>query len=565
MVSRGERSTSGRPPVAGWSLRRRVQALLSVVVVVVLGAAIALSLTVISLRDIEDRQQHQLSPATTELGRALTLYTDEETGGRGYVITGNPAFLEPYRAASRTLSAVTRSLERQVAALPPLPKEIGQVSLAHDNWLRYGIGPAVAATAAGRLAQARATVATGRGKTLFDTLRSKVATAQASLSRMDAAATHDVRMLTNRLTILVIVSLVLLAAVVGVLWATLQRDVLAPLAAIGRYARAVADGELNRPVATTGPPEFRELGRDVEGMRRQLVAEIESARAAVEGLEQRGPAVAALRTALTPTLTAVPGLEVAGRLDPAEGVLAGDFYDTVDLGGGRLGLLLGDVSGHGPVPAVFALQLKELLVAGLEAGRSPGDALSWAAHHHLVDVPEDRFATVFIAVVDVGARMLSYANAGHPAGLIFADPLGPVPQPRRGERPRRTIRSGREVIELPATGPLLSPVVSTWSWSTLDQRFVPGDTLLTYTDGLVEARNDGGELFGLDRLLTALSGAGPDEPLEESMSQLFARVLEFSGGRAGDDTALLACRSVATAPEDVDGPLLAREENGRRR
>ncbi len=559
MASRAGRSTARRP-ATGWSLQRRVQVLLSVVVVVVVGAAIALSLTVISLRDVQDRQQHQLTPATTELGRALALYIDEESGGRGYIITGNSAFLQPYRAASRSLPGVTRSLERRVTALPPLPGQIDQITVAHDNWLRFGIGPTVAAAAAGHLAQARATVGTGRGKILFDTLRSKVAAAQASLDRMDAAAMHDARMLTNRLTILVIVSLVLLAALVGMLWATLQRDVLEPLGAIGRYARTVAGGDLNRPVETTGPPEFRELGRDVEEMRRQLVAEIDSARAAVEGLEQRGPAVAALRTALTPTLTTVPGLEVAGRLDPAEGVLAGDFYDTVEFDDGRLGLLLGDVSGHGPIPAVFALQLKELLVAGLEAGRDPGEALSWAAHQHLVDVPEDRFATVFIAAVDVRGRTLRYANAGHPAGLIFAMPARPGSQLRRGERPRRTIPSGRHVIELPATGPLLSPVVSTWSWSTLDQRFLPGDTLLAYTDGLVEARNEGGEQFGLDRLLSSLSGGDPDEPLEETTSRLFGRVREFSGGRAGDDTALLACRSIptATATADVDEPLAAR-------
>jgi sigma-B regulation protein RsbU (phosphoserine phosphatase) len=555
MVGRG--AGDGARTTAGWSLRRRVQVLLSIVVVVVIAAAAALSVTVVSLRHAEDRQQHQLSPATVELGRALALFVDQESGGRGYIITGDPAFLQPYQQASKQLPAVLSDLQRQVASLPSASTQIDRVRTAHDTWLRSGIGPELAAAMAGHLKQAQTLVRTARAKVLFDALRHRVAAAQATLAQLDRSATSEVRTLTNRLTILVIVSLVLLALLVGVLWWTLHRDVLEPLRAVQRYARAVADGELNRPVAASGPPEFRALGHDVEGMRRQLVAEIDSAQAALEALEQRGPAVAALRHALTPTLISVPGAEVAGRLDPAEGVLAGDFYDTVELDGGRLGLLLGDVSGHGPVPAVFALQLKELLVAGLEAGRSPGEALSWAAHQHLVDVPDDQFATIFIAIIDVRAQAVSYANAGHPASLIIARSMGAGTPPRNGERPIRTTPSGLQVIELPATGPLLSPVVSTWSWSTMEHPFLAGDMLVAYTDGLVESRDDTGEQFGLDRLLNSLLAVDADELLDEVLSQVFARVREFSGGRAGDDTALLACRR-AVADADVDRPLPSR-------
>lgn len=551
VAGRGRQAADVGPhPPAGWSLRRRVQMLLSVVLVVVVAAAAALSVTVVSLRHAEDRQQHQLSPATLDVGRALALFVDQETGERGYIITGASVFLQPYRQASRQLPGLLSELQRQVASLPPVATQIDRVRTAHDAWMRSGIGPELAAAMAGDFTQARALVRTGRGRALFDALRRRVAAAQATLAQLDRSATSEVRTLTNRLTILVIVSLVLLAALVGMLWRTLHRDVLDPLRAVQRFARAVAGGELNRPVAATGPPEFRALGHDVEGMRRQLVAEIDSAQAALEALEQRGPAVAALRHALTPTLISIPGVEVAGRLDPAEGVLAGDFYDTVELDGGRIGMLLGDVSGHGPVPAVFALQLKELLVAGLEAGRSPGEALSWAAHQHLVDVPDDQFATIFIAIIDVRAQAVSYANAGHPASLIIARPVGAGAPPRNGERPIRTTPSGLQVIELPATGPLLSPVVSTWSWSTMEHPFLAGDMLVAYTDGLVESRDDTGEQFGLERLLNSVLAVEADELLDEVLSQVFARVREFSGGRAGDDTALLACRR-ADADADV--------------
>jgi serine phosphatase RsbU (regulator of sigma subunit) len=229
----------------------------------------------------------------------------------------------------------------------------------------------------------------------------------------------------------------------------------------------------------------------------------------------------------------------------------------VELDGGRLGMLLGDVSGHGPVPAVFALQLKELLVAGLEAGRTPGEALSWAAHQHLVDVPDDQFATIFIAIIDVRAQTVRYANAGHPASLIFARAIDASTLSRNGERTLRTLPSGQQIVDLPATGPLLSPVVSTWSWSTMEHPFLAGDMLVAYTDGLVESRNAAGEQFGLDRLLSSVLAVESDEQLDEVMSQVFARVREFSGGRAGDDTALLACRR-AVADADVDRSLRSR-------
>ncbi len=558
VAGRGQHAADAAPRATpGWSLRRRVQVLLSVVAVVVIAAAAALSVTVVSLRHAEDRQQHQLAPATLGLGQALALFVDQETGERGYIITGDMAFLQPYLQASRQLPGVLSDLRRQLASLPSASTEIDRVRTAHDTWMRAAIGPELAAAMAGDFRQARALVRTGRGRVLFDALRHRVTAAQATLAQLDRAATSEVRALTNRLTILVIVSLVVLAALVGLLWRTLHRDVLDPLRAVQRYARAVAGGELNRPVAATGPPEFRALGHDVEGMRRQLVAEIDSAQAALEALEQRGPAVAALRHALTPTLISVPGVEAAGRLDPAEGVLAGDFYDTVALDGGRLGMLLGDVSGHGPVPAVFALQLKELLVAGLEAGRSPGEALSWAARQHLVDVPDDQFATIFIAIIDVRAQTISYANAGHPASLVFARAVDASTLARNGERPLRTMPSGQQIVELPATGPLLSPVVSTWSWSTMEHPFLAGDMLVAYTDGLVESRDAAGEQYGLERLLNSVLAVEPDEELDEVMSQVFARVREFSGGRAGDDTALLACRRAA-ADVAVDRPLPSR-------
>ena len=408
-----------RPP-SGWPLRRQVLVLLSGVLVLVVGAAVALSITVVQLRQVQAQQRHQLLPGAVEMERALSLFVDQQTGIRGYLITGDSAFLQPYRRATKDLPPLVANLRRQTAGLPLVPAELDRVVRAHDTWLRSAADPQLAAAMAGDRARAMAIVHASRHAGYFTALRDSVATAQNQILKLDARAAQRSQMLADRLTGLLVGSLVLLAILVIALAVILVREVLAPLARVRRSARVVAGGELELPVVTFGALEFRQLGADVEAMRRRLVAEVDTARVASEALDQRGPAVVALRSALTPRLTGVAGVELAGRLDPAEGVLAGDFYDTVRLADGRLGVLLGDVSGHGPGPAVFALQLKERLVADLDGGRSPGESLSWTARQHLVDVPDDQFATVFAAVVDVRAGTLSYANAGHPAALIVS-------------------------------------------------------------------------------------------------------------------------------------------------
>ena len=86
----------------------------------------------------------------------------------------------------------------------------------------------------------------------------------------------------------------------------------------------------------------------------------------------------------------------------------------------------------------------------------------------------------------------------------------------------------------------------------MEHRFGPGDVLLTYTDGLIEARDEAGEQFGFDRMLAALQDTGPDDSLDLILERLFTAVRAFTGTRATDDTALLACR--------VAVPVRARDE-----
>ncbi len=511
-------------------LRRGLLQIIAVLVVVLLVAAAVLAGTVRELQATQDRVQQQLLPATLDAQRLLDLFINEETGQRGLVITGDPSFLEPYRQASADLPAAVTDLRRHTADVPTASAVLEQVLDAHRAWLSRAALPELAAARSGDLERARQLVSTGDGRRLFAELRARNQALQQTISVALLSADTRVQVLSSRLGWLLALTLSLLALGVGLLYPALLRLVVGPMRRFEAAARR-AGHDLSDPVVVDGPREVVTAGRAVEGMRLRLVREVRAARQASEALLQRGPAVLALRDALAARPVAVPGLELASRLDAAEGVLAGDWFDAVALDGGRLALVLGDVAGHGPGPAVFALRLKHLIGAALVVGKTPGEALSVTARH-LGDTGE-AFATVFVAVLDPAAGHLTYANAGHPSALLLPAarrPASSMPAPAP--------------VELEPTGPLLSSLDPTWSWDTTSCRFDPGDVLVAYTDGLVEARDGAGEQYGQDGLRAGLVERAGNGSMAELIEHLLSGAHRHAGGRTDDDSTVVACRRV---------------------
>lgn len=501
-------------------LRRRLLQLICVLVVVVVAAGALLAVTVVGLRDAQDDSRNRLRPAVTDAQQLMDVFVNQETGERGFVITGDPAFLEPYRSATARLPQVVADLRDHASGIAAVPSAVDQVLLAHEQWMQQSVLPEISAAQQGNLARARQLVAQGAGRQQFDALRARTDVLEAQLSRRQAESSRQVQGLTTRLTWLLAATLTVLAVLVALLYPALQHLVVGPLQRFARTARR-AGRDLTVPIVVTGPREIVDAAEDVEGMRRRLVEEIEKARQAVEALRQRGPAVLALREALAPGRVHVPGVDLASRLEPAEGVLAGDWFDALELGVQRIGLVLGDVAGHGPGPAVFALRLKHLLSAALVDGSPPGEAMSRTARQ--VGETDELFATVFVAVIDVAEGRLTYANAGHPAALLV---------PERDRAP----------LELAPTGPLLSSMMRSSSWGTVARSFTSGDLLLTFTDGLVEARSASGQEYGTGRLVAAVEEMPSGGPLDGLLDRLVADVVRHAGGRAADDVTVVACR-----------------------
>src|SRR5271154_4607445 len=223
----------------------------------------------------------------------------------------------------------------------------------------------------------------------------------------------------------------------------------------------------------------------------------------------------------------VPGGEIAFATRPQNSV-AGDYYDafypTVGAAqGGKLMLVIADVAGKS-VPAALlmaTLQASLRTVAGEDAPLADLVArLNRYASAHSLDGL--RFTTAILSQYDPGTRRLEYVNAGHN-----------VPVLRRADATLETLDQGGGV-------PLGIDSTSAYEMATVELR--PGDVLILYTDGVVEAFNKAGEEFGNERWFAAIR-ALPAGSAQESLQYLMGRVDEFVGAtRQSDDITCLIFR-----------------------
>ncbi len=357
--------------------------------------------------------------------------------------------------------------------------------------------------------------------------------------RRDAAAGRQAEVLRLLRAVQVGIAAVALL-MVPVILHLVRRWVLRPLGTLSAQMLRVGGGDLQTPVGLAGPPELAEVARSAETMRRRILDELADAVSAREALAQGQPLVAEVRDQLAAhELPEVPGWSTAAALRPAEGLLAGDWYDVLPLADGRYAVVVADVSGHGARAGIVAIQLKRLLEAALHLAPEPDLALAMAARVFTDEA--ERFASCVVVVVDPDSGVVRYANAGHPAPLVVrSEPGGGV----------------RLVGQLEATGPLLSwlhlDVPGAWSSGTTS--LAPGSVLVVYTDGLIEARPGAGtEELGVEGVLAALSNL-PEITPQALVDEALDVARRVSGGRARDDVTLVVlARDGAAAPAQAAG------------
>jgi serine phosphatase RsbU (regulator of sigma subunit) len=280
------------------------------------------------------------------------------------------------------------------------------------------------------------------------------------------------------LTTSIFISLLLL----GLAWFYLERWVLAPLDEMRTELRLVASGTIHQVIEVANPPEIALAAADAESMRQNLVAQIDLARAAWQGLEQDAPLVASMRKALSPTLidTEKFGLDVAGQTLPASGAIAGDWWDIIRTPQGTA-LAIVDVTGHGPEAGVVGLQIKAIMTAALSAGYSPA-AVMERVSAGLSDVDALLATAVIVEIPNDRSKPIQWVNAGHPAGYW--------------------IDTNHLITTLNPTGPMLGGFGG--NWQSNEVFFGVGDRLVLVSDGLLETQDEKGEEFGTQGLMTSV-------------------------------------------------------------
>ncbi|MBL9129962.1 MAG: SpoIIE family protein phosphatase, partial [Verrucomicrobiaceae bacterium] len=225
----------------------------------------------------------------------------------------------------------------------------------------------------------------------------------------------------------------------------------------------------------------------------------------------------------------VPGYRIAGKNIPARR-LSGDYFDFIDLPGGRFGAVIADVSGKGMPGALVTVMCRTLLRAAAQGTTSPTTALSSLNRAIGPDMREDMFITMTYLVLEHGSPVVTLARAGHTDALVWRKNTGRV----------EAMRSPGMGVGIDDSGVVFERVTKDLSFD-----MQPGDCLLLFTDGVNEAMNPQGDEFGEARIETALARLAPAGP-QAVLDGLLAELDTFlAGKRSHDDITLIALQKTA--------------------
>jgi serine phosphatase RsbU (regulator of sigma subunit)/catechol 2,3-dioxygenase-like lactoylglutathione lyase family enzyme len=271
---------------------------------------------------------------------------------------------------------------------------------------------------------------------------------------------------------------------------------------------------------------FDEVNRKLEAQRRRAAEKLEAEHRAAQELEIAKQVQARLFPQRMPPMET---LEYAGACIQARQV-GGDYHDYLDLGRGRFGLVIADISGKG-MPAA-------LLMANLQANLRSQCAIALEEPERLLrsvnqlfyeNTNESAYATLFFAEYDDDTGRLRYANCGHLAALL--------------------LRHDHTIERLDSTCTVLG-LFQKWDCCIREHRLFPGDTLVLYTDGITESFNDAEEEFGEQRLIDAVE-RHRELSAQAVIASIVDEVRRFSASEQHDDITLIVakCRGDARSVE----------------
>lgn len=262
---------------------------------------------------------------------------------------------------------------------------------------------------------------------------------------------------------------------------------------------------------------FDEVSQALDLQRRTTAEKLELERRAAQELEIAKQVQARL---FPQTLPPIATLDYAGICIQARAV-GGDYYDFLDFGGKRLGMVIGDIAGKGIAAALLMANLQANLRSQCAIALDQPERLLRSVNQLFYENTIDSaYATLFFAEYDDGARRLRYANCGHLCALL--------------------LRGDDSVERLDSTSTVLG-LFKEWDCSIGERRLFAGDTLALYTDGITESFNDAEEEYGEQRLIEALRRQRGLSS-QASLGSIVDDVRQFSPREQHDDITLIVAK-----------------------
>ena len=275
----------------------------------------------------------------------------------------------------------------------------------------------------------------------------------------------------------------------------------------------------------TKPIDFKDLRVTIDKTldHLRILREALETRDRLVALENELDVASRMQQSILPTVfPEVEGFQIFGHMEPAREV-GGDFFDIVNLEGGRFGLTIADVSGKGVAAGLFMMSSRTLMKGSAIGIPDPGKVLEEVNDLLEADNEAAMFVTLFYAVLDPETGTLQYANGGHNPPLI--------------------VRPGGESTLLPMTGGVALGVMSGFTFRQDEVTLAPGEIAVLYTDGVSEAMDANDEEFGVERLQAVFTERQPQNAREVSEA-VFDAVHAFAGEtpQSDDITCLIVMR-----------------------
>ena len=275
---------TSRAPRETWSLRRRVTILLSAVAVVLVVAVSVISLAALQVRDSLNLQVESLTPAVSAVEQTRSFYLSQDHALRGYILTEDRAFLQPYVEARLNLQESRAELTQFADESPAIAENVNELLEAGDAWSEEFAEPALEQVGNGETPSQEDLQ---HGRMLFMELNRISDVVEQELEEEIDEARSGLALASQQVVALLLLVGLVVVFLAVFLWVMLQQWVLRPMEDLAGHLRQVSEGYYAHRIMLEGPPEIVQLGEDVDSMRERIVHDLDEVASARRKLQEQ--------------------------------------------------------------------------------------------------------------------------------------------------------------------------------------------------------------------------------------------------------------------------------------